>query len=347
MTRVAVGLVATLVAVSVVTLTDLPGPISPTSGTGPASRSLPVWIDTDPAVGLPDRDVDDGLALLQAFNAPELTIRGISVVFGNASLEEALPTARFLVERFGPAGLEVYPGAATAAAAGPGASETPAVRALSAALRLEPLAILALGPVTNIAALLERYPDLTSRIRSVVVVAGRRPGQRFTTGSVNSRGHPDFNFEMDPDAFAMLLGHQVPVVLVPFELSSRVWLTRADLDRLAAGAQGARWIARASKGWLDRWHAVFEVGGFNPFGTLAVAYLTHPTMLQCTVQPVIIDTALDDAADARIQGTEAVTKPYLIVGPGLPTLRTATYCYDVDPGFKEMLLERLGAAPGT
>ena len=33
-----------------------------------APASTPVWIDTDPAIGEPERDVDDGLALVQAFH---------------------------------------------------------------------------------------------------------------------------------------------------------------------------------------------------------------------------------------------------------------------------------------
>ena len=36
-----------------------------------APAGAPTWSDTDPAVGEPDRDVDDGLALVQA--EPELT----------------------------------------------------------------------------------------------------------------------------------------------------------------------------------------------------------------------------------------------------------------------------------
>ena len=50
-----------------------------------------VWLDVDTSIGLPRGEVDDGLALIQAFHSPELAIRGISVVFGNASLEEAAP----------------------------------------------------------------------------------------------------------------------------------------------------------------------------------------------------------------------------------------------------------------
>ena len=35
-----------------------------------------VWIDADPAVGVKDRDVDDGFAMVQAFNSPEIAVRG-------------------------------------------------------------------------------------------------------------------------------------------------------------------------------------------------------------------------------------------------------------------------------
>ena len=66
------------------------------------AEPIPVWIDTDPAVGEPERDVDDGLALVQAFHSPELDIRGVSVVFGNAPLDRGLPIARRLVGEYGP-----------------------------------------------------------------------------------------------------------------------------------------------------------------------------------------------------------------------------------------------------
>src|SRR4051812_741099 len=161
------------------------------------SAPVPVWIDTDPAVGVKDRDVDDGFALLQAFNSPELAVRGVSVVFGNAPLAEGWPIGRRIVERFGPKGLRAYRGAASAAEL---PLDTPASRALASALAAEPLVIIALGPATNVAAVLKRHPELSARIVRVVAVAGRRPGQRFTTGTTNPAGHRDFNFELDPAA---------------------------------------------------------------------------------------------------------------------------------------------------
>src|SRR5262245_21188887 len=148
-----------------------------------APTRVAVWIDTDPAMGEPERDVDDGLALIQAFHSPELDVRGVSVVFGNAALDRGLPIARRLVREFGPKSVKVYDGAAAA-----GDSETDASRAIAGALQHAPMTILALGPVTNVATALKRNPGLASRVTRVIAVAGRRPGQRFTTGTTNSQG---------------------------------------------------------------------------------------------------------------------------------------------------------------
>ncbi|PYO71011.1 MAG: pyrimidine-specific ribonucleoside hydrolase RihA, partial [Gemmatimonadetes bacterium] len=47
---------------------------------------MPVIIDTDPGI-------DDCLALLLALNSPELDVRGISVSYGNTTIENAFRNA--------------------------------------------------------------------------------------------------------------------------------------------------------------------------------------------------------------------------------------------------------------
>lgn len=316
----------------------------PTGRPSPARAPRPVWIDTDPSVGRPDRDVDDGLALLQALHAPELRVRGVSSVFGNAALEHADPIARELVGAWAP-DVPVFTGAD-----GPHRAETPAVQALARALRAEPLTLLVLGPATNVAALLHHHPELAERIERVVAVAGRRPGQRFTTGETNDRGHRDFNFEQDPDAFAELLSHGVPVVLAPFEISSKVWVTAPFLDALAADPHAGRLVPPARR-WLDLWRDTFAVDGFNPFDTLAVGRLTHPHLQDCFAGRARLEEGPDDRTAAAMQGTDAPTKPYLLVEPGPPEagaegVHAVVYCHDVDAGrFLDTLARQLTAGP--
>jgi pyrimidine-specific ribonucleoside hydrolase len=283
------------------------------------------------------------LALIQAFHSPELDIKGVSVVFGNAPLDRGLPIAKRLVGNFGPRRLKVY-GGADAAADPP--VETDASRAIAAALRQAPLTILALGPMTNVAAVLARHPDLASRITRVVAVAGRRPGQRFTTGTTNPQGHRDFNFELDPRGFQTLFDSQVEIVLAPFEISSKIWIQAGDLDRLAASpSAAARSLVAPSRAWLALWSRLFGVDGFNPFDTLAVAYAVSGQGFACEVLPARIDTLPDDVTEPGVQGTRVERKPYLLAARNLADARArVTYCSAAPPGFKADLLSRLMAA---
>ncbi len=298
-----------------------------------------VWIDTDPAIGEPERDVDDGFALLQAFRSPELDIRGVSVVFGNAPFDQGLPIAQRLVRQWGPEGLRVFGGASSAEGRG---QETDATRALVEALREGPLTILALGPATNVATLLERHPELAKRIVRIVAVAGRRPGQRFTTGTVNVKGHRDFNFELDPEAFRVLIASKVPLVLTPFEISSQVWIESEDIDRLAKGPPAAQALATPARAWLNLWRRLFSVNGFNPFDTLPVGYVASRTGFACESLPIEIQILPDDITEPGMQGTTVPNKPYLLVSESFKSVPGRTlYCSKAPPHFKRDLLDRL------
>lgn len=302
------------------------------------SPPIAVWIDTDPAVGVPDRDVDDGFALLQAFHSPELQVRGVSVVFGNAPLAQAWPIGRRIVRRYGPAGLRAFRGAAAASDLG---VETAASRALAVALARERLVVLALGPATNVATVVRNHPELASRIVRIVAVAGRRPGQRFTTGTLNANGHRDFNFEQDPDAFRVILASPAPLTLAGFEVSSNVWMTDEDLAVLARGSPGARWMVAPARGWLGLWKRTFGVDGFNPFDTLAIAAVASPDLITCEELPVRIDVRPDDVTEQRMQGTTVADKPYLLVSRAFEPARKVDYCTLPAPAFKADLLRRL------
>jgi len=347
MTRLTVAMGSLLVATCCMWGPALAGPVGPPEG-GPHDEDfenalverdrVPVWIDTDPAIGEPDRDVDDGVALVQAFRSPELDIRGVSVVFGNAELAKGLPIARRLVRRFGPPQLPVYRGAAKATTV-----ETEASRALAAALRAAPLTIVALGPATNVATVLFHHPELASRMTRVIAVAGRRPGQRFTTGTTNPQGHRDFNFELDPHAFQRLLDAKVDLVLTPFEISSKIWLKAGDLDRLAASpSAAARALVPPARQWLSLWGRLFGVDGFNPFDTLAIAYAISDEGFSCEDLPARIDTLPDDVTEPGVQGVKVDQKEYLLASKGLAAATArVTYCATAPSTFKDDLLTRL------
>ena len=279
-------------------------------------------MDVDPAVLRGGNEPDDGLALLQAFHSIELEIRGVSVVFGNSAVDVGYPNGSEIVERFGPDGLRVYKGAASNAELG---QENDATRALQAALRAERLTILALGPVTNVATVLKNHPELSAQVEEIIVVAGRRPGQTFVLGK---GGGPlmDMNFEYDAEGMRVLLDSGAPIVLAPFEISSKTPVSEKDIERFAREPELADFFLEPLRDYVDWYDEHFEVRAIFPFDTLAVAYLTSPEWIACDELPVEIQTLPDDVK----AGEE---KPYLIVSSELTSTTRVKYCHTASAEF--------------
>lgn len=298
-----------------------------------ASAAIPVWIDTDPSVARGGREVDDGFALIQAFRSKALAIRGVSVVFGNAPLVEGLPIGRRLVSEFGPAGMAVQSGAASAAELG---VETDATRALAAALRREKLVILMLGPATNVATVLRNHPELRSRMVQLIAVAGRRTQQRFAY-QPGGKAFRDFNFELDAPGFQVLLDAKIPIVLTGWEISSKVWLGEGDLARLRGKKPSLGWVLDAAGDWLNFWKTNLGTDGFNPFDTLAVGYAINPKGFECSQLPVRIEQLPDDT----VVSAGAPAKPYLLADAKLASQQSALYCSTAPARFRDELLSLL------
>jgi len=292
--------------------------------------AIPVWMDVDPAVMRGGHEPDDGLALLQAFHSDELEVKGVSVVFGNSPLETGFAIAREIARRFGPDGLPVFRGASSAGELG---IETEASRELVEALRREELTVLALGPATNVATVLKSHPELAGRIRRIVSVAGRRPGQKFVLGK---GGTPlmDFNFELDPEGFRILIDSGVPIVLAPFEISAKTPLTQEDIERFASVPAIADFYLEPLRDYVKWYEDRFGLRAIFPFDTLAVAYLTSPDWIQCDELPIAIETHPDDVKAGGM-------KPYLVVGTDVRSSDRALYCHTAASEFIPDLMRRM------
>jgi inosine-uridine nucleoside N-ribohydrolase len=298
-----------------------------------------VWIDTDLAMGVGNpqdgyADVDDAFALVQLFKAPNLDLVGISTVFGNTDVATATQLAQQMSERFGK-NRPVYQGAAQAIDLAH-VESNPAVEALALALNEQPLDILAIGPATNLGLLLLLYPKLASRMASVTLVAGRRQaGQKFIVGMRHDPPFPDLNFDLDNHAFRVLIQSGVPMVLHPFEISHKVWITEADLDRLAQGDEACAYLAQHSRAWLAQW-IPYGCEGFNPFDVLASSYLVDPRGFEVDRLSVRFEIHRDDTRPGQ-----PAFKHVLLLNDSQPGLRTLTYCHTPPPDYKERLMRQL------
>lgn len=270
---------------------ELPAPPLPVVAGGPAvSMPQRLWVDADAACGQGrTTDPDDCFALLLLARADETEIAGVSTVFGNAPLPVTDRVAGELLARLRREGTEaprIHRGSAEPLV---GTRAEPAHEALRAALAQGPLTILALGPLTNVAAALRGRPDLQSNVARLVTVMGRRPGHLFHPGEGAGRGmlrghgpvFRDFNFDKDREAARVVLAMGLPITLVPYAAAREMHLTAADLDQLERQGGTSAWVAAGSRAWLDFWRKDVGQPGFYPFDLVAAAYFLWPRSLDC------------------------------------------------------------------
>ncbi|MBZ9730870.1 nucleoside hydrolase [Salegentibacter sp. JZCK2] len=300
-----------------------------------------IWVDADLAVGMKRyhrdgySDVDDAYALLQLFKAENINIKGISAVFGNTKIDDAYRLNKEMVSEFAPYEIPVYKGAIDKINL-ENVETNEAVEALAKALKKESLTILAIGPATNIGTLLLIYPELKSQIKEVVLVAGRRTDTSyFEIGKPTAHHAPDLNFDLDNAAFRILFESGVKVVLCPFEISNKVWVTGEDLERMKKGDSATSWLAKKSKPWLQQWEKVGE-NGFNPFDLLASHYLIAPEDIISEELNAHLEIHENDML---LDTPENNFKQYLIINSenGFPV----TYCYDVAEDYHEKMMKSL------
>jgi pyrimidine-specific ribonucleoside hydrolase len=256
-----------------------------------------IWIDTDPAIGSPIREVDDGFALVLAFRSPELRIIGISSTYGNAPLYATDRIARKLVTRFGgDAGLtsaNVYRGAKSSSDLG---TETDATRALASTLRTRRhVTYVALGPLTNVATLLLRQPKLAARIDEIVFAGGKSPEATLEFGPL--RIH-DANVIKDPAAARIVLQSKIPLWLVPPESSARLLFNSRDLREIRTGGAAGDYLYRNSRLWLWFWTHIARQDGGPLFDALTIAAL-RPQLCQWQTRYAQIDKLGDLIAKQR------------------------------------------------
>lgn len=318
----------------------VPAEPSATTTTGSENEEAvkrPIWIDTDLAVGMKRytrpgfSDVDDGYAVLQLMKSDKVEIVGISAVFGNTRIDDAYRISKYMNEEFASSKIPVYKGAGEAINLSK-IETNEAVEALAVALRKQKMRIMAVGPATNVGLLLLLYPELSSQIEEVVLVAGRRKHTDYF--SIGNQGNQakDLNFDLDNDAFRVMFENKVPVTLCPFEISNLVWVKEQDLNSLAKADKGSQWLAENSRPWLAQWISQ-GADGFNPFDVLASHYMISPEDIISEPLNARLEIHIDDT----IKGNEKDTfKQYLICdkGEGYPI----KYCYQVVPEFHQKLI---------
>jgi inosine-uridine nucleoside N-ribohydrolase len=258
------------------------------------SAPRPILLDCDPGH-------DDAVAILLAAGRPDaVDLRAVTTVAGNAELQKVTLNARRVLTLAGVTDVPVAAGAAgprrgdliTAlevhGESGLDGAELPEpAMALDPREAIElmadrgPATVVATGPLTNIAALLERTPQT---VQEIVWMGG-------STERGNTRPYAEFNALVDPEAAEIVFSSGVPLTMVGLNLTHQAQATPAVVDRLHAVGSPA---AQAVIGWLSffahTYRTVYGFAGPPVHDACAVALLIDPSLVRSVDAFVAIET---------------------------------------------------------
>jgi purine nucleosidase len=248
-----------------------------------------IIIDTDPGQ-------DDAVAILLALASPEIEVLGIVAVAGNVPLHLTEVNARKICELACRTDIKVFAGASRpllrklvtaeyvhgkTGLDGPDLPD-PTMRLqpqfgvdfIIDTLRHEPantVTLCPLGPLTNIALALIKAPDIAPRIKQIVLMGGGC----FEGGNVTPAA--EFNIYVDPHAAAVVFQSDVPIVVMPLDMTHKALTTKVRVERFC---QGGSPVMKAVALWID----YFERFDENKYGTDG-GPLHDPTVIAWLIKP--------------------------------------------------------------
>ena len=158
----------------------------------------------------------------------------------------------------------------------------------AAAARGEPIDLLMIGPLTNLALALRRDPAITKGIGQLTIMGGTIHGRGNTTPAA------EFNVFADPEAASVVFAAAIDTVVVPWETCVAHAMQGVDVDRLYARVEASRYKAFSEVlvQHARKHFAIREKGdAFRFIDPLAAAMVVDPAIVTRSLR-ASVDVAL-------------------------------------------------------
>lgn len=299
----------------------------------------PIIIDTDPGI-------DDALAIAIALFSEELDVKLITTVAGNVSLEKVTNNALRLLAFFEkdvpvaagaehPLICELVDASNVHGASGMEGFDFPepkkellckenAVNAMYHTIMesSDPITLLPIAPLTNIALLFSVYPEVKEKIQEIVLMGGS--ASRGNKGVMS-----EFNIATDPEAAKIVFDSGVPIVMAGLDVGWKALVMPEDTEKLL----GLGEVGKMAHCLFKKYRGGSFTTGLKMYDSCAVAYLLCPELF--TVEKTYVDVELAGTMTAGC--TLVDLKGYLKKEPN------ALVCMDIDQEkFRTWFLEAVG-----
>ncbi len=219
-----------------------------------------IIVDYDNTMGLENKDIDDGIALLYLMGRDDVEIVGITLTDGNADVDEIEKSHKTFARTFGLEGIPVY-------------SRTKAAKFMSRATRSKPkqINILAIGSMTNLHNTYMIDSDFYKNTKRIVVMGGVCEPLVYNGNLVN-----ETNLSHNPEAAFSVLTSDADISVLNGHTGLKSFMPAETLSELL-DKEGQTYdnIKNSTKSWLNKMDND-GIKGFMNWDTAAAALLLNP-----------------------------------------------------------------------
>lgn len=259
-----------------------------------------VILDVDPGI-------DDAVAMCLALFDPNVEVVAVTAVAGNVSAEQATRNVQAVIEQLDP---PRWPRVGAAAselemnvnarhihgANGLGDAQFavaelvhqhPSDKVIFDEIRKAPgeVTIVALGPLTNVAAVLQRDASLATLIGQLIIMGGTY------SGSGNVTAAAEFNMYCHPAAARRVFHSPITKTLIPLDVTSQMVMTYDQLDQLPGDQTRTGAFLSQILPFAFRAHRqVWGMEGIYLHDAVALVAALHPELFQMQASFADVET---------------------------------------------------------
>ncbi|MGH3447386.1 MAG: nucleoside hydrolase [Nocardioidaceae bacterium] len=263
--------------------------------------ATPILLDCDPGH-------DDAIAILLAYADPRVDLLGITTVAGNNTVDKCTLNARRVCTVAGIEGVPIAQGAQAPLARslrisdkvhgasgldGPEFGEPTVDVVGQDAVELmydtltrhpDPVTLVAVGPLTNVAWLLRKHPDAREHVRELVLMGG-------STERGNATPYAEANIYVDPEAAEEVWRSGLEITMVGLNVTHQARVTPAVLERLRElGTPLSGICVELMTFFTAAYQGLFSFDSPPLHDPVAVARVIDSSVVRCVDAPVMIET---------------------------------------------------------
>ncbi len=190
---------------------------------------------------------------MMALGSPELEVLGITVVAGNVPLNLTTRNAQIICELAGRTDIKIFAGAdkpirgnQVTAEHAHGNSGLDGAELFEPSIPIQKMratdfliqtlneqpsktvSLCPIGPLTNIALALKEEPGISERIEQIVLMGGGY----FAQGNITPSA--EFNIYADPEAAQIVFSSNIPITMMPLDVTHKVLATKRRIKKIQA-----------------------------------------------------------------------------------------------------------------